>query len=127
MTEYRQIDTAKVRRFCENIFHSYGFTLNESKTITDVLLRADLYGIESHGVQRLIRYHNEIGSGLVDVGAKPEIVSETAISAVIDAHKAMGQLAGVRGMELAIQKAGVSGCGMVAICNSNHYGIAGYY
>jgi LDH2 family malate/lactate/ureidoglycolate dehydrogenase len=127
MAEYRWIDIAKARLFCENVFQSYGFTLNESKTITDVLLRADLYGIESHGVQRLIRYHNEIDSGLVDVAAKPEIVHETAISVVIDARKAMGQLAGVRGMELAIQKAKASGCGMVTVRNSNHYGIAGYY
>lgn len=127
MTEYRQIETEKVRCFCEGVFHSYGFTTDESKTITDVLLRADLYGIESHGVQRLIRYHDEIGSGLVDVKAKPEIVHETGISAVINAHKAMGQLVGVRGMELAIQKAKTSGCGMVTVRNSNHYGIAGYY
>jgi LDH2 family malate/lactate/ureidoglycolate dehydrogenase len=127
MTEYQWIDTEKARRFCENVFRAYGFTHDESQTITDVLLRADLYGIESHGVQRLIRYHNEIGAGLVDVRAKPEIVHETAISAVIDARKAMGQLAAFRGMQLAIQKAEAAGCGMVTVRNSNHYGIAGYY
>lgn len=127
MANYRQIDTDKARRFCEEIFRTYGFTQDESRTITDVLLKADLYGIESHGVQRLIRYHNEIGAGLVDVRAMPEIVYETAISAVVDARKAMGQLAGVRGMELAIEKARASGCGMVTVRNSNHYGIAGYY
>jgi LDH2 family malate/lactate/ureidoglycolate dehydrogenase len=127
MAEYRQINTVKTRLLCEGVFQSYGFTSDESKIITDVLLRADLYGIESHGIQRLIRYHNEIGSGLVDVSAKPEIVHETGISAVIDAHKAMGQLAGVQGMKLAIQKAKTSGCGMVTVRNSNHYGIAGYY
>jgi len=127
MSLYRQIETEKVRGFCENVFQSYGFGIDDSKTITDVILRADLYGIESHGVQRLIRYFNELNSGMSDVSAKPEIIFETAISAVIDAHKSMGQLAGVRGMELAIQKARVSGCGMVTVRNSNHYGIAGYY
>jgi LDH2 family malate/lactate/ureidoglycolate dehydrogenase len=124
---YRGIDTVQARHFCEKIFQSYGFTPEEGATITDVLLRADLYGIESHGVQRLIRYHSEIESGLVDTSAKPEIIRETAVSAVIDAHKAMGQLVGVRGMKLAIQKAGASGCGMVVVRGSNHYGIAGYY
>jgi LDH2 family malate/lactate/ureidoglycolate dehydrogenase len=125
--EYIQIETEKARRFCRALFESYGFTPPESDTITDILLRADLCGVESHGVQRLIRYHNEIGSGMVDVKAKPEIVRETAISAVIDAHKAMGQLAGVKAMEVAIKKAKNSGCGMVTVRNSNHYGIAGYY
>jgi LDH2 family malate/lactate/ureidoglycolate dehydrogenase len=124
---YRRIRTEKVRRFCRAVFESYGFTSDESKTITDVLIRADLFGIESHGVQRLVRYHNEIRSGQVDVKAKPEVVHETAISAVIDARKSMGQLAGVLAMELAIKKAQSSGCGMVTVRNSNHYGIAGYY
>ncbi|MDR1576581.1 MAG: Ldh family oxidoreductase [Treponema sp.] len=127
MANYRHIDTEKARRFCERIFRSYGFTEEESQTITDVLIRADLYGIESHGMQRLIRYHNEIGSGYVDVRAKPEIVHETGISAVIDARKWAGQLAAVQGMKLAIAKARSAGCGMVSVRNSNHYGIAGYY
>jgi len=127
MTEYREIETAKLRVFCQKIFSSYGFGWEDSGIITDVLLRADLYGIESHGVQRLIRYHDEIKTGLVDVGAKPELVHETQISAVIDANKAMGQLASVAAMKLAIEKAKASGCGMVSVRNSNHYGIAGYY
>jgi LDH2 family malate/lactate/ureidoglycolate dehydrogenase len=127
MIEYRRIDTGKVRRFAENLFQSYGFAPDQSRIIVDVLLRADLYGIESHGVQRLIRYHDEIGSGQVDVAAKPEIVHETGISALVDARKAMGQLAAFQCMELAVQKAKAAGCGMVAVRNSNHYGIAGYY
>jgi len=127
MAEYRQIETNKARHFCETLFHSYGFTPDESRTISDVLIRADLFGIESHGVQRLIRYHDEIKSGMVDPKAKTQIVHETGISAVIDANKAMGQLVSFQGMKIAIQKAKVSGCGMVTVRNSNHYGIAGYY
>jgi len=121
------IDTEKVRQFCEKLFQAYGFSVDESKTICDVLLRADLYGIESHGVHRLSRYHDEITSGQVDVRAKPEIAHETAISACLEANKAMGQLVGVQAMNLAIRKARESGCGMVTVRNSNHYGIAGYY
>jgi LDH2 family malate/lactate/ureidoglycolate dehydrogenase len=127
MTRYRQIDTDKARAWCETLFQSYGFTGEESKIITGVLIRSDLYGIESHGIQRLIRYHDEIGSGMVNPKAQPQIVHETAISAVIDANKAMGQLVSVQGMNLAIQKAKAAGCGMVTVRNSNHYGIAGYY
>jgi LDH2 family malate/lactate/ureidoglycolate dehydrogenase len=127
MTEYRQIDTGQAKNFCEKYFASCGFSADESKIITDVLIRADLCGFESHGLHRLVRYHDEIASGMVDVHAEAEIVHETGISAVIDAHKAMGQLVSVMAMKLAIQKAGESGCGMVTVRNSNHYGIAGYY
>src|SRR5215510_9600428 len=127
MAEYRQLDTEKAKSFCEALFRSYGCSLDESRTITDVLIRADLYGIESHGIQRLIRYHDEITCGMVDVKAKPQIAHETGISAVIDANKAMGQLAAAQAMELAIEKARNAGCGMVTVRNSNHYGIASYY
>ncbi|MCL1959249.1 MAG: Ldh family oxidoreductase [Spirochaetes bacterium] len=127
MTDYKQIDTKNLRKFCEAIFRSYGFTEDESKIICNVLLQADLYGIESHGVQRLVRYHQEITSGQVEISAKTQIVHETAISACIDANKAMGQLAGVEAMQLAVKKAHNNGCGMVTVRNSNHFGIAGFY
>jgi LDH2 family malate/lactate/ureidoglycolate dehydrogenase len=127
MIEYLQIDTGKTRAFCEALFQAYGFSHDESKTISSVLLRADLYGIESHGVHRLVRYNDEITSGQVNVKAKTKIVHETGISACIEANKAMGQLASVEAMKLAIKKAQTSGCGMVTVRNSNHYGIASYY
>jgi LDH2 family malate/lactate/ureidoglycolate dehydrogenase len=121
------IDTGKARRFCENLFEAYGFSKEDSVIITDVLLRADLYGIESHGIHRLVRYHDEITSGQVDVNAKIDIVHETGISACLEANKAMGQLVSVQAMNMAIQKARNNGCGMVTVRNSNHYGIASYY
>jgi LDH2 family malate/lactate/ureidoglycolate dehydrogenase len=124
---YRQIDTEKVRSYCETLFGAYGFSTDESKIITDVLLRADLYGIESHGIHRFGRYHEEITSGQVDVKAKIEIVHETGISATIEANKVMGQLVGVQVMKLAIEKARNVGCAMITVRNSNHYGIASYY
>lgn len=127
MSGYKQLDTEKARNFCETLFQAYGFKADESKIITDVLLRADLYGIESHGIQRLVRYHDEISSRQVDINSKTEIVHETAISACIDANKVMGQLAAAEAMKLAINKAQKSGCGMVTVRNSNHFGIAGYY
>ncbi|MDR1438836.1 MAG: Ldh family oxidoreductase [Clostridiales bacterium] len=113
-----EISHIAARRFCADVFGSYGFTRRESESIADALLRADLYGIESHGIQRLARYHEEIAGGAVDVRARPETVFETKISAVVDAHKAMGR---------ALEMAGEHGVGMVAVRNSNHYGIAGYY
>jgi LDH2 family malate/lactate/ureidoglycolate dehydrogenase len=127
MTGYREIDTGKARSFCEALFRSYGFSGYESGIISDVLLRADLYGIESHGVHRIIRYDQEITSDQVDPKAKIEIVHESKISAVLEANKAMGQLTGVYAMNTAVEKARNSGCGMVSVRNSNHFGIAGYY
>lgn len=109
------------------VFQKFGFTEKEARIITDVLLLSDIYGIESHGVQRLVRYYKGIQSGMIKIHAKPEIVHETPVSAVIDGHEGMGQLIGHFAMETAIKKAKTTGVGMVSVRESNHYGIAGYY
>ncbi len=113
--------------FCTTAFSKIGFSKEQSRIITDVLLMSDLYGIESHGMQRIVRYHKGIEKGLIDIKATPEVVFETPVSAVIDAHDSMGQLAGHYAMTRAIEKAKTSGIGIVSVRNSNHYGIAGYY
>ena len=114
-------------KFCIEAFNKLGFTEEDSKTITDVLITADLFGIESHGMQRLSRYDNGIQKGLIKVDAVPETVFETPVSAVIDAHDGMGQVVSVNAMKKAIDKAKHNGIAIVTVRNSNHYGIAGYY
>ncbi len=124
---YVNLDVSATRRFCEDIFKKRGFSEQESVDFVDVLLTADLYGIESHGVQRLIRYHLAIEEGNLVYGVKPEIIFKTPISAVIDAPKSIGQVMGKMGMNMAIDMAREHGAGMVCVKNSNHFGIAGYY
>ena len=125
--KYHLLDYSQLVKFCESVFSAYGFSAEESAQITDVILAADLNGIESHGVQRMVRYAKETTSGMVNVKAEIEVVHETPISAVIDAHDGMGQVVGCKAMGIAIDKAKKSGIGMVTVRNSNHYGIAGYY
>ena len=124
---YHYLDYEQLHKFCAAAFRSYGFDEKDAGEITDILLAADLNGIESHGVQRMVRYDYEIASGMVDMSSKPEIVYETPMSAVIDAHNGMGQVVGRMAMQIAIEKAKKVGCGMVSVRRSNHYGIAGYY
>ena len=116
-----------LKKFCEAAFCKLGFSEKDSEQITDVLLLSDLYGIESHGMQRLVRYHKGIEKGLIKIDAKPEIVFETPVSAVIEGNDGMGQLLGYKAMNIAIEKAKKVGMAIVTVRNSNHYGIAGYY
>ena len=76
-----------LEKFCLDAFSRIGFTKEESKIITDVLMLSDMYGIESHGMQRLVRYHKGIEKGMIKPDAKPEVVFETPVTAVIDAHE----------------------------------------
>lgn len=124
---YIRYSYQQLKTFCCDAFEKFGFTSDEAEQITDVLLLSDLYGIESHGMQRLVRYHKGIEKGLIHVDAKPEIVFETPVSAVIDAHDGMGQLVSIKAMNIAIEKAKKSGMAVVSVRNSNHFGIAGYY
>jgi len=116
-----------LRGLCCEAFEKFGFCAEDAAQITDVLLLADLYGIASHGTQRLVRYHKAIEKGSVNVNAKPEVVFETPVSAVIDGHSGMGQLIAAYSMKLAIKKAKQVGMAFVTVRNSNHFGIAGYY
>lgn len=122
-----RFDRKILEKFCVDAFKRFGFSEEESGIITDVLITSDMYGIESHGMQRLSRYHKGIESGLIHPETKPEIIFETPVSAVIDGHDGMGQLVSYRAMETAISKAKNSGMAIVTVRNSNHFGIAGYY
>ena len=125
--QYHHVSYQELEKFCQEVFKGYKFSDEEARQITEVLLAADLSGIESNGIQRLIRYHQEITGGLVKLGAKPEVVFETPLSAVVEGNDCMGQTLGVWAMNMAIEKAKAHGFGMITVRNSNHYGIAGYY
>lgn len=127
MANYMKYPQETIRKFCEDAFEKFGFSKEDAAIITDVLLLSDLYGIESHGTQRLMRYHLDIQKGRILIDTKPEIVFETPVSAVIDGHDGMGQVIAYRAMKLAIEKAKKVGMAYVNVRNSNHYGIAGYY
>ena len=121
------ISEKTLRAFMERVFEKEGFAATDARTIADVLMQADLFSIESHGAQRMMYYHRNIASGSVNVHAVPEIVRQTPVSALMDAHFAMGQLSATAAMRLAIDKAEATGVGIVCVRNSSHYGIAGYY
>ena len=121
------ISEKALRAFMERVFEKEGFSAENAVKIADVLMLSDLFGIESHGAQRMMYYHQNIASGSVDMHAPLEIVRETPVSVLLDAHFAMGQIAGIRAMNLAIEKAKKTGVGIACVRNSSHYGIAGYY
>jgi L-2-hydroxycarboxylate dehydrogenase (NAD+) len=124
---YLRIEYEKMKSITQNVFLKFGYSQENSEIIADVILESDLRGIESHGVQRLNWYYRHIQQGRIKVKEQMEIVHETPVSAVIDAHESIGQLTSYHGMQLAIQKAKNTGFGMVVARNANHYGIAGYY
>lgn len=114
--------------FVTDAFVGYGVPREDAEICTDVLLESDKRGIESHGCNRFKPiYIDRIVAGIQNPVTNFEVVKETPCTAVVDGHDGMGQVIGYKAMQMAIDKAKEFGLGMVAVRNSCHYGIAGYY
>lgn len=113
--------------FAKRVFMELDVPEEDALITADVLVQANLRGIDSHGLARLKRYVDGLRKGIMLPRPKIEVVHETAATAILDGGAGLGQPVGVRGMRLAIDKAQEVGVGFVAVRNSNHYGIAGYY
>ncbi|MCR4747922.1 MAG: Ldh family oxidoreductase [Clostridiales bacterium] len=122
------MDFETLRRFMTDAFTAIGVPADEAAIVADVLVESDKRGINSHGVNRFKPvYIDRINAGIQFAKTEFEIVKETETTAVVDGHHGMGQVIGQRSMQMAIDKAKKYGMGMVAVRNSCHYGIAGYY
>ena len=122
------LDWKTATAFITDAFVGAGVPRADAEICTDVLLESDRRGIESHGCNRFKPiYIDRIKAGIQQPVTEFEIIKETPTTAVIDGHHGMGQVIGYRAMEMTIKKAKEYGMGMVAVRNSCHYGIAGYY
>lgn len=119
---------ALITDFVTDAFVGYGIPREDAEICTDILLESDKRGIESHGCNRFKPiYLDRIKAGIQNPTTEFEIIKETETTAVVDGHDGMGQVIGYKAMQMAIDKAKKYGMGMVAVRNSCHYGIAGYY
>jgi len=117
-----------IENFMVNVLEKAGIPNEDAKIVGDVLLQADKFGFDSHGVNRLKAiYLDRINEGVLNPVTNYEIIKEGPTTAVVDGHNGMGHVIAYKAMTLAIQKAKAYGMGMVTVRNSTHYGFAGYY
>jgi LDH2 family malate/lactate/ureidoglycolate dehydrogenase len=125
--EDRLVTAEALRHFCQAVFEALDVPRQDAAIAADVLVAADLRGINSHGVARLRRYVNGLQSGMMVARPEVRVVRETPTTALVDAGAGLGHPVACRAMGKAIEKALDVGVGFVSVRNSNHYGIAGYY
>ena len=114
--------------FMTAVFEKMGVPTEDARLCADVLLESDRRGIESHGCNRFKPiYIDRIKSGILNPVTKIDILKETPTTAFLDANDGMGMVASKKAMDMCIEKAHKYGMGMVAVRNSSHYGIAGYW
>jgi LDH2 family malate/lactate/ureidoglycolate dehydrogenase len=116
-----------LHEFTKDFFIAFGAPENDAQTCADVLIASDLRGIESHGIGRLRYYYDRLITGQHDVITNIETIRESPTTAVLDGNHGLGMVIGKYAMNLAIEKARTYGMGSVAVRNSTHFGIAGYY
>ncbi len=117
-----------IEHFMQDVFIAVGVPEKDAAICAEVLISADKRGIDSHGIGRLKTiYYDRIKDGIMTPETTFEIIREGPTTAVIDGHDGMGMVIAKRSMQMAIDKAKKYGIAMVAVRNSTHYGIAGYY
>lgn len=117
----------QVRDFTNAVFLKMGCSAADAELATTVLVSADLRGIDSHGVARLIGYVRLWDADRINPQPNITVPHETPSTAVVDGDSGLGLVVAPKAMEIAIEKAKTAGTGWVSVKNSNHYGIAGYH
>ncbi|WP_458098047.1 Ldh family oxidoreductase [Roseomonas sp. WA12] len=127
MSEGLQVSAETIRAQVTAVLTAWGMDPAAIRTTAEVMVETDLAGVDSHGISMLMDYDASRRKGKLNLQARPRIIRENAVTALVDAEAGLGHPAAVMGMELAIAKARAMGVGVVTVRNSHHFGAAGYY
>ncbi|MCL4466656.1 MAG: Ldh family oxidoreductase [Chloroflexi bacterium] len=118
----------KLRAFTVAVFEKVGVSPEDAAVVTDSLIEANLRGVDTHGITRMLCvYIKRLQVGVMSPRTEWSIARENASTALIDAKNSLGQVVATRAMQLAISKAKQTGIGFTAVNHANHYGAAAYY
>lgn len=125
-----RVSPDKLQHFATRVLEALGVPTEDAQIAAEVLVAADLRGVDSHGVIRLNPhnwYVKALRDGVMNPRPKIRVVEDKRASAVLDGDGGLGMVIGHRAMELAIEKARRLAVGFVGVRNSRHFGMAAYY
>ena len=117
----------EVEAFAVDCLRAAGARRDDALITAQFLTRTDAFGIHSHGLKNLAGYLEKARRGALDLTAAPTPLVDGTAYALLDAHQAIGMVAGDRAMRTAITKARTSGIAIVVVRSSTHFGAAGLY
>ena len=117
----------KLKQLLIKIFRKYGLSNSHSLISTNALINAELVGAYGHGLSRLRMYCERINKKVINSKPKIKVKKISQSISYIDADNSIGFVAADFGIKKAIENAKKTGIGLVAIRNSGHYGLSGYY
>tara|TARA_Y100001935_G_C17303084_1_gene510531 strand:- start:1270 stop:2277 length:1008 start_codon:yes stop_codon:yes gene_type:complete len=117
----------RLKKLIISIFENHKLPKKHSIMCANAILNAELVGAPSHGVARIYSYCNRIKKKVINPRPKIRIKKISSSITSIDANNAVGFVGAEIGINQAIKNAQKSGIGLVAVKNSGHYGLSGYY
>src|SRR5215467_12075348 len=117
----------KHRAQLKAILSAWGMPEENAEATADILSWADLHGVDSHGISMIPGYDRARRNGRANMNARPRIIKETAVSALVDGDGGLGHVPARFAMQVAIGKAKQAGMAITAVRNSAHFGATGYY
>ncbi len=127
-TKGSTVDVGKLTDFAAKALQKVGVGEEDARITAQILVAADLRGVDSHGVAHLGPFYiNWIKAGRVKVKPQIKVFSHASSTAIMDGDEGLGFVVGYRAMEEAMQRAEKTGSGFVAVRNSTHFGAGAYY
>ena len=127
MADVTRVQPERLRALIERIFTTAGAPPADAATVAEVLVEADLRGVESHGSTRVAGYASMIRLGLLNPRPDLRVLRDTPTTGMLDGDRAFGIVVAKRAMQLAMDKARVMGLGCVTTRNVTHTGLVGFY
>jgi uncharacterized oxidoreductase len=112
----------QLTRFGIEIFKAFDAPDEEARSVSELLVEANLTGYDSHGVIRIPRYVQGLRSGRIKPGAAVQVLDDRPSTAVVDGNWGFGQIVAQKAMRIAIEKAATAGISSVGIRRCNHVG-----
>jgi LDH2 family malate/lactate/ureidoglycolate dehydrogenase len=108
-------------------FRGVGLAEADADAVSEVLVDANLRGIDSHGIERAPIYMHRVHTGLAGGTDRMSIRADTGAMLWVDAGQALGPAAALRATDLAVERARTHGIALVSVGRSTHFGHAGFY
>jgi L-2-hydroxycarboxylate dehydrogenase (NAD+) len=125
-----RVNHKKLEQFVSGVFQALEVPAPDADIAAEVLVAADLRGVDSHGVVRVNPrsfYAKDLKDGRINPKPDIKVVRDNAASVLVDGDAGLGMVVGHRAMLLAIEKARASGVGFAIVRNSRHFGMSAYY
>jgi LDH2 family malate/lactate/ureidoglycolate dehydrogenase len=121
------VDASRMREVIEQVLMALGVGEADAEVAAEVLVEADLTGVDSHGLHLLFMYVNRLKSGQIRVDTEIKVLDDSGSTVWLDAGLGIGQVVGIRAVDLAVERAREFGVSAVSVREATHLGALGIY